>query len=261
MIKVAAVQFAPVWGDKPENIKRLIRLIAAAASAGAKLIVLPELATTGYSFMGPEEAEPEAEIISLRTDTPLTTTMRLMYSMCKKYGVHIVWGMVEKDQGSGKLYNSQVYLAPDATYVSYRKINRWGNDYLWAEDGSANPPIVEARFFTGPDEDSSEVHRVGLLICRDVRDRKNDTWTNFYSKGDADIVAFSTNWGDGGFPSVSWMDFAMDNRVNLIVSNRYGQETCNDFGEGGTCVIEPSGKVHCKGLVWNQDCIILADVG
>ena len=78
--------------------------------------------------------------------------------------------------------------------------------------------------------------------------------------GDADIVAFSSNWGDGGFPAVNWMDFAKENHTVLVVANRYGQETCNNFGEGGSCIVEPGGKVHCQGLQWNQDCIIYADV-
>jgi predicted amidohydrolase len=102
--------------------------------------------------------------------------------------------------------------------------------------------------------------KVGLLICRDVRDKKDDKWSSFYEKGDADIVAMSANWGDGGFPAVSWMEFAKDNKVALIVANRYGKEIPNDFGEGGICVVEPSGKVHCDGIVWNQPCIVYADL-
>jgi hypothetical protein len=40
----------------------------------------------------------------------------------------------------------------------------------------------------------------------------------------ADVVCLSANWGDGGFPAVSWMDFVEENSTCLIVSNRYGQE-------------------------------------
>jgi predicted amidohydrolase len=175
-------------------------------------------------------------------------SMTVMGALAKKYQVAIAWGVLEKDFRSGKLYNSQVLMLPAQTFVSVSKLNRWGNDFLWAEAGTSSPPIVD---FMGK--------RIGLLICRDIRN-KSSGFTDFYEKGDADIVCFSSNFGDGGFPSTTWMDFAIDNKVWLIVSNRYGQETCNNFGEGGICVIAPSGKVYCDGLQWDAPCIVYADI-
>lgn len=259
-MKLAAIQFAPTFKDQAYNTRRLSRLIEKAASAGAKLIVMPELATTGYSFMSPEEATPYAEVITEFKPRPTvdpTSSMSVMYALASKLQVALVWGLIEMDYGTRSLYNTQVYIEPDGYFTSYRKVNPWANDYLWAKSGNANPPVVNSDFLG---------KRVGLLICRDVRDKKNDEWKNFYSKGDADIVAFSTNWGDGGFPSSTWMDFVEDHEVTLVVANRYGQELNNDFGEGGSCIITPKGDaahphgVHCDGLVWNQDCVILADV-
>ena len=55
--------------------------------------------------------------------------------------IYIAWGMVELEAGTGDLFNSQVIVSPDGTWASYRKVNRWGNDYLWARPGRANPPI------------------------------------------------------------------------------------------------------------------------
>jgi predicted amidohydrolase len=255
-MKVAAIQFAPVFRQKRENQRRLVKLIEQAAAEGAQLIVMPELATTGYSYMSPEEARIDAEVITLgpifRAIDEIPTT-KLMAQLAGKLNVHLVWGMVELEDGTSKLFNSQVYVDPFGYYESTRKINRWGNDFLWAEAGRSNPAIAKASF-------NGIEKRVGLLICRDVRDKVNGNWTSLYTPGDADIVCFSANWGDGGFPAVSWMDFAAENKTTLIVSNRYGQETCNNFGEGGVCVIEPNGKVHCKGLVWDQDCIVYAEI-
>lgn len=250
-MKIAAVQFAPVFKDKEENLRRLTKLVDEAAQNGATLIVLPELCTTGYSFMSAEEALPFAEAIQhMHDQVPSARALHVFSDLSAELHVGIVFGLIEIDPGTQKLYNSQVYIDPNGTYDSYRKINRWGNDFLWAEDGNANPPVIE----------SSMGKKIGLLICRDVRDKKDSEWTNFYSAGDADVVAFSSNWGDGGFPAVSWMEFATENKATFVVANRYGQETCNNFGEGGSCIIEPSGKVHCSGLVWSQDCIVMADI-
>lgn len=253
-IKVAAVQFCPQFEDKLGNLRRMAYLVKQASEANAKLIVFPELATTGYSLMSKEQALLVAEPIH-----PDMLTFKSMRVLAESFRVHLVWGMVEYDPGTGDVYNSQVYVSPNGVWTSYRKVNRWGNDYFWARPGRANPAIVTASFDV-PGEAPVE-KKIGLLICRDARDKKDDNWKSFYEKGDADIVCLSANWGDGGVPSVTWMEFVENNHATLIVSNRYGKEANNDFGEGGVCIIEPPDTVHCEGLRWYEDCVVYAEVG
>lgn len=251
---VATIQFAPAFRQKLKNLHDLAQLVVEAAKNGAKLIVMPELCTTGYSLMSKAEAEEEAEVITeFKPGGSSGTTMSSMYALASGLDVHLAWGMVEKDYGSGKLYNSQVYLEPSGYFEKYAKINRWANDFLWASPGRANPPVVTAEGLGGL--------RVGLLVCRDVRDKVNDEWTNLYSPGDADVVCLSANFGKGGFPAVSWMDFVEKNRTSIIISNRYGEEGGNnDFGYGGVCVITKDGEVHCEGLLFGQNCIVYAEI-
>jgi predicted amidohydrolase len=251
-MKAAAVQFRPEFKDRRGNLKRLTALVQEAAGAGAKLIVLPELATTGYSFMSREEAEPYAETIQYPSEDP-DSSFRVLRALSRRLGVHIAWGFLEKSLATGNLFNSQILVSPDGTYESYGKCNFFANDFLWATPGRANPPV---RRLTIDGKD----YKVGLLICRDVRDKKDSNWSSFYEPGDADVVCLSANWGDGGFPATAWMDFAADNRTTLVVSNRYGQEANNNFGEGGVCLINAAGQVTCQGLVWNQDCIVYGEV-
>ncbi len=248
IVKVAAIQFAPQLRSNRANIAQMLRLGKQAAEQGAKLIVFPELATTGYSFMSAEDIRPYTETLK---DFSPGTSFHSMQALAKQYGVAVVWGLAARDPDNNKLLNAQVYLDPKGHVETYAKINPWGNDYLWSSPGRSNPPIIDCDV-TGL--------RVGLLICRDVRDKKNDDWNNFYSKGEADVIAFSTNWGDGGFPATTWMDFVQEHDTALIVSNRYGQEDNNNFGEGGSCIITPPAKVQCAGLRWSQDCVILGDI-
>ena len=249
-MKVAAVQFQPKLREVEANLHRAAELTVEAARGGATLIVHPELCTTGYSFMNKGEAEPYAEelIHSGRPGAEPSRSMHVFGTLARKLGVTVVWGVMEKDP-AGKLYNSQVLITPEGSWVFYRKINKWGNDYLWASSGESNPPIhvVDGK-------------KVGLLICRDVRDKFDKDWTDFYEAGDADVVCLSANWGDGGFPAVAWMDFAKDNNVALVISNRYGREENNNFGEGGICVVYPDHRVACDGLKWSEDCIVYAEV-
>ncbi len=247
-MKVAAIQFAPAFKDVEGNLKIAVRLIQEAISKGAKLIVLPELCTTGYSFMSKEDAKPYAEQIDGWMQAERVTSMAAFGGLVKDKSVSIAWGVMEQDSGTGDLYNSQVFLMPNLKFITYRKLNRFANDYLWANAGTGSPPVVELNG-----------RKVGLLVCKDVRD-KSPEFDDFYEPGDADIVMLSANWGRGGFPSSRWVDFATDNKTWLVVANRYGLEVNNDFGDGGTCIISPEGKVHCDGLKWSEPCIIYTEI-
>ena len=249
-MKVALVQFAPAFKEVDANLRKIVGFVQEAAKNGAKLIVLPELCTTGYSFMSKQEAAAVAEPI------PTGRTFQGMKALAERLNVHIVWGQVEVDPRTFNLYNAQVLVTPAPNaWVSYQKVNPWGNDWLWCTEGRANPPILSCNF----GEDG--IKKVGLLICRDVRDKRDDKWSDFYESGDADLVAFSSNWGNGGFPSLAWIDFVKDNKITLLVSNRYGKESHNDFGQGGICAITPDPfKIQCDGLVWDRDCIVYAEV-
>jgi predicted amidohydrolase len=260
---VAAVQFTPVFGQKQENLRRLAKLVIEAARKGAQLVVAPELATSGYSFMSPSEVAPLAEtLLPLpNDDQPPDTSVQIMFKLAKQLNVYIAWGLIERDVGTGKFFNAQVLMCPNGSFESTRKINLWGNDILWATEGRSNPPVLTCDF-------GGVTKKVGLLICRDVRDKKDEHWDSFYQKGDADLVVFGANWGEGGFPATAWMDFVKNNNTTLIVANRCGDEgpKPNKFGGGGSCIIMPKGSkehpngVYCEGLLWNQNCIIYADV-
>lgn len=262
-MKVAAVQFSPTYRDVRGNLRRLATLTVEAAKSGAKLIVLPELALSGFSMMNRAEALELSEVISEFKPIPipnLETSMQAFYTIARTYNAHIAWGLLEKDAGTGNLFNAQVLMCPDGSFESYRKINFFGNDYLWATEGRANPPIRRIVVDDGGGLHNERVIKVGLLICRDVRDKKDDKWLSFYEPGDADVVCLSANWGDGGFPATAWMEFAKNNKTTLIVSNRYGKEIPNNFGEGGVCIIHADGTVGCDGLIWEQDCIVYSEI-
>jgi predicted amidohydrolase len=250
-MKAATIQMSPVFKDRLGNLRHCASLVDQAAQAGAKLIVLPELCTTGYGFMSRIDAEPFAEILQ-HSPGPERSSLSVFRSLSRKYGAHIVWGVMEKSLATGNLFNSQVMMCPDGTFETMSKINFFGNDWLWATEGRANPPIRRIVV-------DGKVYKVGLLICRDVRDKKDSNWNSFYEPGDADIVCLSANWGDGGFPATAWMDFVRNNKTTLIVSNRYGREVPNNFGEGGICIIYKDGTVNCDGLLWEKDCIVYGE--
>jgi predicted amidohydrolase len=254
---VSAVQYNPRFSksraEVNDNIKNCVPLLNKAYQNRSDLIVLPELCFSGYSFLNYEEAAQVSESVE-------GPTFEAMKRISQKLKCYIAWGYVEVDT-AGKLYNSCSLVDPNGRLVeSYRKMNLWGNDFLWATPGIDNPSVV-----------NTELGLMSLVICRDLRD-KNPTNiprvasnSGLFCGKKVEVVAACTNWGKGGgFPSTTWMDFAADNKCTLVVSNRWGEE-CNgsmvqDFGQGGSCVIDPTWKVHTGGLVFGSNCVVSAAI-
>ncbi|MEC7984730.1 MAG: carbon-nitrogen hydrolase family protein, partial [Myxococcota bacterium] len=106
MSKFAAIQYKPPKGQPQIAIVELSTLIKEACEAGAKIIVCPEMATTGYIWDSPEQILPHAET----ADGPL---FQCLSSLSNQYGVWIVCGYAERE--GQELYNSALVLRPDGT--------------------------------------------------------------------------------------------------------------------------------------------------
>jgi len=257
---LSAIQFRPRFArcraDVMDNFRHMEPLIRKAESLGTGFLVLPELCLTGYSFMSKEEASEVAEL----SDGPTYSKMRGVAQALSSY---VSFGYVEVDPVDGSLYNSATMLAPNGKIVtSYRKVNLFSNDFLWARPGLTSAPVVV-----------TEYGKTGLVVCRDLRDkipsniprREIRTANSLFDGQAVDLVAACVNWGKGGFPSTSWMDFVADNKCTLVVANRFGMEAREDFGQfeqefghGGSAIVEADWNVHIGGLKFGEDCVVTA---
>ncbi len=96
--KVASVQFNPVREEREQNIAALADVVTEAAQNGAKLIVTPEMATTGYHYRNREAISPYVDTI------PGITTDAFL-AICQKYAAYVVIGMPEVDSQMGVSYD------------------------------------------------------------------------------------------------------------------------------------------------------------
>lgn len=254
MLIASAIQFKPRFARGPadvmDNFRKLEPLIRQAQDFGTNFLVFPELCLTGYSFLNKDEASEVAEL----SDGPSYRKMRGVAQALQSY---VTYGYVERDDIDGTLYNAATMLNPDGELIaSVRKINLFGNDFTYARPGKMPPPIVK-----------TELGLVSLVICRDLRDKipKNIPRTAsedppLFDGKKIDLVAGCTNWGRGAFPANTWMDFSSDNQCTLVISNRWGKEEngefSQNFGHGGSCIIEPDWTIHKDGLLWNSDCVV-----
>ena len=239
---VAAIQFAPVLLDVDKNLAVGLQLAFEAAAKGARVIVLPELCTSGYVLGNCREAAD----CSQQKDGYQS---QAFLDIAQRFNCHIVFGYVETCEG--RLYNSAAVVGPRGLAGNFQKHNRYGTDNLWAEPSEQVPVTV----VTG-------AGRLGALICRDGANRYRESYQfynsdhRFYKKGSVDTIALLTNWGDKyAYPDSSWVELVEETDANVIVSNRVGKERDMKW-KGGACVIDRNLSVQTFGSSFVNEAVV-----
>lgn len=218
LVKCAAVQFDMQVGleNKEKNVAATLRHIDDAAGAGAQLIVLPEMASTGYSFDTREEAYAHAETV------PDGPTCRAWKEAASHHNAHIVAGIVEID--GVHLYDTAVLIGPDGYIGRYRKTHLWNREKLLFSTG-AEYPVFDTR-----------IGRIGLLICWDI-------WfpevPRILAAQGADLICSVNNWvftppplfDDAGNCMASYLTMSAShvNNIPIVAADRVGEERGGKF--------------------------------
>lgn len=169
---VACVQLEPRVGDKAGNVAKCLARIEEAASHGASLVVLPELANSGYVFASRQEAFDAAEPM------PHGPTAQAWIETARRLGIYLVAGIAER--AGERLYNSALVTGPQGYIGTYRKLHLWGEENVFFEPGDLGLPVFH-----------TELGRIGVAICYD------GWFPEVYRRmalAGADIVCVPTNW-------------------------------------------------------------------
>ncbi|WP_407051544.1 nitrilase-related carbon-nitrogen hydrolase [Methyloraptor flagellatus] len=233
--KVATVQFEPTMFEKERNVGRLLDLCKAAAQAGAKLIVTPEMGTTGYCWFDRAEVAAEVETV------PGPTTARFE-ALCRDHGCWIVIGMPEVD-ADDIYYNSAVLIGPDGVVGTHRKSHPYISEPKWSAPGDVGHQVFE-----------TPIGRIALLICMDIHFIET---ARLCALGGADVICHISNWLAERTPAPYWISRGFENGCYVIESNRWGLERTVQFS-GGSCVIEPDGTLAT--VIDTGDGFALADM-
>jgi predicted amidohydrolase len=217
----AAVQFEPTQFEKERNIARLIKLVETAAESGAKLIVTPEMGTTGYCWFDRAEVAPFVEPV------PGPTTERFA-AVARTHGVWVVIGMPEVDPATNLYYNTAVLIGPEGVVGRHRKTHPYISEPKWAAPGDLGHQVFE-----------TEIGRIALLICMDIHFVET---ARLAALDGADVICHISNWLAERTPAPYWISRAFENGCYLVEANRWGLERTVQFS-GGSCVIAPDGTI------------------
>lgn len=219
---VTIAQMIPEFGETAKNRATAVKLIR--ENSGSDLVVIPELATSGYVFKSREEVRAVAE----PADGP---TAQAWCDAAADTGVWVVGGFPER--AGDRLYNSALVVSPEWIEGVYRKIHLWNQETQWFDSGD------EVSTFETP------FGRLGIQIC-------NDIWfpelTTTQAQDGAEIVVLPTNWvpeasgrpGDWTTGVHQAVAHANANRVFIACADRAGTERGITF-EGQSVIISPDG--------------------
>jgi predicted amidohydrolase len=225
-IVVACCQLSLVVGDADGNRAKVRSAISDAARAGARVVVLPELANTGYMFADIDELRAAAEPLNGPTVTEWA-------NLAAQHGLIIVGGFAESGDG-GLVYNSAVLVDESGVRTRYRKAHLWNRekDNLFTP-GSDLPPVV-----------NTAVGRIGVMICYDL---EFPEWVRTVALDGAELLCAPVNWplypapnGERPTEIVKIQAGATVNRMFIAAAARVGHERGQAW-LGGSVIVDADG--------------------
>ncbi|CAN5391567.1 nitrilase family protein [soil metagenome] len=222
--RVTCCQIPLTIGDTTGNRATARTAIEAAARDGAQIVVLPELATSGYVFADRAELESLAET----RDGPAITEWT---NLAEAFDLTIVGGFPEA--AGDEVYNSAAVVDPTGLRGVYRKAHLWDFENAVFDRGQDLPLLVDTAH-----------GRVGVMICYDI---EFPEWVRAVALDGADLLCAPVNWPllprpDGERPTeqVRALAGAGTNRMSIAVCDRTGVERGQDW-VGGSVITDADG--------------------
>ena len=237
-MRVAAIQHDIAWHDRSANFARLRPLIAGAAGSGARVVLVSETFSTGFSFDSPDIAEPEGGPSS-----------QFLVEMAATHGVWVGGSCPEIDPqapaADQRPSNVFVLAAPDGRLHRYRKIHPFSH-------------ADEERYVRAGTEFVTvdiEGLRCALFVCYDLR-FADEFWA---LAPDVDAYFVVANWP--AKRRLHWSTLlrarAIENQAYVVGVNRVGSGGGLDY-TGDSAIIDPLGEVLATGA--GVETVLVADV-
>lgn len=230
---VACCQIAPSVERADSNLELTRRAVREAVGAGAQLVVLPELSSSGYVFASLDEARAAAGLAA----EVLAGWSAEAAAAPNGADVVVVGGFCELGD-DGRLYNSCALVDGSGVQAVYRKIHLWDREALWFSPGTAEAPVVD-----------TALGRIGLAVCYDLE--FPELARGLALRG-AELIAVPTNWPREvparELPILASLASATAylSKVFVAVCDRCGVQRGLEF-EGGSVISGPDGRVLAGG--------------
>ncbi|KAI8714385.1 CN hydrolase domain-containing protein [Fusarium sp. LHS14.1] len=135
-MRIGCLQFAPQVGDVDNNLNRADAVLSRANPEGLDLLVLPELAFSGYNFKSLQDITPFLEPSGSGITSLWARTIALKYNCTVTVGYPEKVDVSPKWPTGPEYYNSLIVVNGDGeTIANYRKSFLYYTDETWALEG------------------------------------------------------------------------------------------------------------------------------
>ena len=231
-MRVALLQLDMAWEDVAENHRRAAKLLSEATAGGARLAILPEMFSTGFSMAANRIAQP-----------PGGPSEALLREQAKTLGLWILASIPETGDPAPR--NMALLVSPDGSVTRYAKIHPFsyaGEHKAYA----AGDRVVTAEI---------EGVRVTPFVCYDLRFPEPFRT----AAADTDVYAVVANWPDER--REHWRTLlrarAIENQAYVLGVNRVGDGGRLHYA-GDSAAISPLGEVLAEGD--DRERVLFADV-
>jgi len=221
-IAIAVVQMEPKLGEPEQNLVRMSEMVEKIClSEPVDLIILPELATSGY--------ENGMRFTELAEQVP-AHSVNLLARRAREFSTHVLFGLPTKEKVESILYDGAVLIGPEGEMlVDYRKVHLRGEEKL-----AFRPGFRYVTFET-------TFGILGILIGWDLA--FPEAARSLVLDG-AELLCVCANWEEPH--KDEWYTFlkarAYENAVFVAAANRVGREISYTF-LGHSAVIGPRGEL------------------
>ncbi len=232
-MKIGYLQFKPELGKPKQNTDKVESFIC---EEKFDLLVIPELANSGYLFQEKDELKKVSE------NPENGKFCAMLKKISKTKNAHIVAGFCEEAAQDGEkiYYNSSILVFPDGEYRIYRKTHLFcdekkifnpGNTGFWVYD------IYNKKF---------GVVKIGMMICFD--------WifpepARTLALRGADIICHPSNLVMP-YCQNAMFTRSLENHVYTITANRIGKDVNGENSlefTGESVVLSPKGEYLARG--------------
>lgn len=273
-IRVAAVQFQHVGGDKVANRAVVARLAEQAAEQGAEIVVFPECCISGYWSLRHWSRE---QLDTIAEPIPGGESSRFLGDLAQRLSATVGAGLIETAD-DGRLYNSYVVTTPDGQVHCHRKLHAFINEHVSSGDAYTvfdTPHGCRVGVLTCYDNNLVENVRITALMGAEVLLAPHQTggcnsgspfamgridpvlWERRHEDPAAIEREFRGDKGRGWL--MRWLPArAHDNGLFLVFANGVGADD-DEVRTGGSMVLDPYGRVVAETSAADE-AIVLADL-
>jgi predicted amidohydrolase len=226
MLDIAFLHCAVTHEDRDANRELLLEQLMNAATAGADIVVAPEMATSGYAFDNPAHAGRFAETL----DGAFVDELR---KQCRKLVCWACVGMPLVGDTPDIVYNGAVIVDDTGTIrVVYHKVMA---EKSWATGGACKPSgVIDTPWGC-----------IGVLIC-------SDTYYGLLPRmrklQGVDLLLVPANWPPSSLdPKALWATHARNNGMYVAACNRTGIDRTLDCTNAVSCCFDPDGSTLSEG--------------